>query len=119
MPTFSRATNADRRLARVRAKVSGTAERPRLCVVRTLKHISAQVIDDVAGKTLAAASDAQLPKELAKAKKLEKAEALGKLIAEKAKASGITAVVFDRRDKNYHGRVRAVADGARAGGLTF
>ncbi len=119
MSTFSRATQAARRLARVRAKVSGTAERPRLCVVRSLKHISVQVIDDVAGKTIVAATDANLPESLAKAKKMEKAQALGKLIAEQAKAKGVTAVVFDRRDKKYHGRVRAVAEGAREGGLSF
>lgn len=119
MSTYSRSTNAARRLARVRAKVSGTAERPRLCVVRSLKHISVQVIDDVARKTIVAASDANLPEALAKAKKTEKAEALGKLIAEKAKAKGVTAVVFDRRDKQYHGRISAVASGARAGGLQF
>ena len=106
--------NAVRRIARVRAKVSGTAERPRLAVVRSLKHISVQVIDDVSRKTLASASDKGM-----KGTKLEKAQAIGKLIAEQAKAKGITAVVFDRRDKQYHGRVRAVAEGAREGGLLF
>lgn len=106
--------NAVRRIARVRAKVSGTAERPRLAVVRSLKHISVQVIDDVSRKTLASASDKGM-----KGTKLEKAQAIGKLIAEQAKAKGITTVVFDRRDKQYHGRVRAVAEGAREGGLLF
>lgn len=118
MSTLSRTNKADRRLARTRAKVSGTAERPRLCVVRSLKHINAQVIDDVSGKTLAAASDTEITAE-AKAKKLDKALALGKLIAERAKANGVSTVVFDRRDKQYHGRIRAVAEGARAGGLLF
>lgn len=107
-------TNAVRRIARVRAKISGTAERPRMSVVRSLKHISVQVIDDVAGKTLVSASDKDV-----KGTKLEKAQAVGKLIAERAKAKGINTVVFDRRDKQYHGRVRAVAEGAREGGLQF
>lgn len=118
MSTLSRTNKADRRLARTRAKISGTTERPRLCVVRSLKHISAQIIDDVNGKTLAAASDTELSGE-AKAKKLDKALALGKLIAERAKAKGVTTIVFDRRDKRYHGRIRAVAEGAREGGLIF
>ena len=107
-------SNAFRRVLRVRAKISGTAARPRLAVVRSLKHISVQVIDDTSGKTIASASDKDL-----KGTKLEKANAVGKLIAEQAKAKGITTVVFDRRDKQYHGRVRAVAEGAREGGLQF
>ncbi len=107
-------SNAFRRVLRVRAKISGTAARPRLAVVRSLKHISVQVIDDTSGKTIASASDKDL-----KGTKLEKATAVGKLIAERAKAKGISAVVFDRRDKQYHGRVRAVAEGAREGGLQF
>ncbi len=107
-------SNAFRRVLRVRAKISGTAERPRLAVVRSLKHISVQVIDDTSGKTIVSASDKDL-----KGTKLEKANAVGKLIAERAKAKGVSAVVFDRRDKQYHGRVRAVAEGAREGGLQF
>ncbi len=107
-------SNAFRRVLRVRAKISGTAARPRLAVVRSLKHISVQVIDDTSGKTIASASDKDL-----KGTKLEKATAVGKLIAERAKAKGVSAVVFDRRDKQYHGRVRAVAEGAREGGLQF
>ncbi len=107
-------SNAFRRVLRVRAKISGTAARPRLAVVRSLKHISVQVIDDTSGKTIASASDKDL-----KGTKLEKASAVGKLIAERAKAKGVSAVVFDRRDKQYHGRVRAVAEGAREGGLQF
>ncbi len=106
-----------RRIARVRATVEGTTARPRLSVRRSLAHIYVQVIDDSTGKTLAAASDADV-----KAKDLKKTEVameVGKMIAERAKAKGVTAVVFDRRDKRYHGRVKAVADGARAGGLTF
>ena len=118
MSTLSQTSKAQRRLARVRAKISGTAERPRLCVVRSLKHVGAQVIDDVSGNTIAAASDVELKSE-AKATKLDKATALGKLIAERAKAKGVTTVVFDRRDKQFHGRVRAVAEGAREAGLKF
>lgn len=107
----------ERRIARVRAKISGTTERPRLAVRRSLAHIYAQVIDDVSRKTIAAASDADV-----KAKGLKKAEVateVGKVLAERAKAKGVSSVVFDRRDKRYHGRVKALADGARAGGLTF
>ena len=81
-----------------------------------MKHIAAQLIDDVAGKTLVAASDHDVK---SKGKKAEIATAVGKLIAERAKAKGISTVVFDRRDKRYHGRVKAVADGAREGGLNF
>lgn len=117
MSTLSPRTQKDRRLARVRAKISGSAERPRLCVVRSLKHISAQLIDDVAQKTLVAVQESEL--KIEKATKQERATALGKLIAERAKTKGITTVVFDRRDKQYHGRIRAVAEGAREGGLIF
>lgn len=106
-----------RRVARVRAKVRGTAERPRLAVSRTLKHISAQVIDDVAGRTLAAVTDAEVKEK--GLKKSEIAQRVGKLLAEKAKAKGVSAVAFDRRDKKYHGRVQALAEGAREAGLQF
>ena len=107
----------DQRIRRVRAKISGTAERPRLTVRRSLAHIYAQVIDDVSGKTLVAASDADV--KAAGLKKAEVATEVGKLIAERAMAKKVTTVVFDRRDKKYHGRVKALADGARAAGLTF
>jgi large subunit ribosomal protein L18 len=117
MSNLSTKLAKNRRIARVRAIVSGTAERPRLAVARSLKHISAQVIDDVAGKTIAAATDADI--ESKGKKKAEVAQLVGKLVAERAKAKGITAVVFDRRDKRYHGRVKAVADGAREAGLSF
>lgn len=111
-----------RRHVRVRAKVSGTQQRPRLNVFRSSAHIYAQVIDDLAGHTLVAASD--LEKDLieklgADATKTVRAKAVGELIAERAKAAGITSVVFDRGGFLYHGRVRAVADGAREGGLDF
>jgi large subunit ribosomal protein L18 len=111
-----------RRHVRVRAKVSGTPQRPRLNVFRSSAHIYAQVIDDLAGHTLVAASD--LEKELLEklgegATKVARAKAVGELVAERAKAAGVSAVVFDRGGFLYHGRVRAVADGAREGGLEF
>jgi len=103
-----------RRHIRVRAKVSGTAERPRLVVFRSLKHVSAQLVDDVKKNTLLTVTDAGLT-----GKKTEKSVAVGKRVAEKAKAAGITKVVFDRAGYQFHGRVKAVADGAREGGLEF
>ncbi len=106
-----------RRVRRVRALIKGTAERPRLCVKRSLKHIYVQVIDDTQGKTLASVSDRELKD--AKQTRLERAAVMGQTIAEKTKAKGVTKVVFDRRDKRYHGLVKAVAEGARQGGLEF
>ncbi len=106
---------------RVRSRVSGTSERPRLAVFRSNQHIYAQLIDDVSSVTLAAASS----KELARAGKLERgsnreaASAVGRLIAEKAIAKDMKTVVFDRGGFLYHGRVKALADGAREGGLEF
>lgn len=109
-----------RRVNRTRAKVVGTAERPRLAVRRTLAHMVAQVIDDSVGKTIVAASDADLDAKATKAKsKTEVAFLVGRALADRAKAKGIERVVFDRRDKKYHGRVKALADGAREGGLQF
>lgn len=112
-----------RRKARIRARVAGTAARPRLAVFRSLAHISAQLIDDAAGKTLAAARDADLGKKAAAAEgmsgKVAQAYAVGMLVAERAKKAGISTVVFDRGGHQYHGRIKALADGARAGGLTF
>lgn len=101
---------------RIRAELSGTAHRPRLVVFRSLAHIEAQIIDDVAGKTLVAVSDRQLK---VKGTKSERATAVGTAMAEQAKAKKITTVVFDRGGFQYHGRVKALADAARAGGLTF
>lgn len=117
MSNLKRNTAKERRIARVRAVVNGTALRPRLAVARSLKHISAQLIDDVNGKTIAAAADRDV--DTKGKKKSEAAMLVGKLIAERAKAKGVTTVVFDRRDKRYHGRVKAVADGARTAGLIF
>ena len=111
---MSRAQERTRRHLRVRKKVNGTAVRPRLVVFRSLKHIYAQLVDDSANHTLATVSDQTLA-----GKKSEKSLEVGKLIAEKAKSAGITQVVFDRGGYQYHGRVKAVADGAREGGLEF
>lgn len=106
-----------RRLRRMRSRVRGTAERPRLAVKRSLKHISAQIIDDATGRTLAAASDRDLGKTTGT--KTEVSKQVGALLATRAKEKGVTAVVFDRRDKKYHGRIAALAEGAREGGLAF
>ncbi len=108
-----------RRHVRVRAKVSGTAQRPRLNVFRSSAHIYVQLVDDVAGRTLAAASDLEAPIREQGGTKSERATAVGSLIAERAKAAGVTSVVFDRGGFLYHGRVKAVADAAREGGLEF
>jgi len=107
-----------RRHKRVRAKIFGTKERPRLCVFRSVKHIYAQLIDDEKGKTLVAASDKGL-KKTKRDKKVDIAKETGKLIAEKAKEQKIEKVVFDRGGYQYHGRVKALAEGAREGGLVF
>ncbi len=109
-----------RRVARVRAKIHGTSARPRLTVYRSLAHIEAQIIDDTVGKTLVSCRDLDLEAALISGKKkVEVSHLVGKTIAERAKAKGITHVVFDRRDKRYHGRVQAIAEGAREGGLVF
>ncbi len=106
-----------RRAVRVRSKVRGTAERPRLSVFRSNRAIWAQVIDDASGRTLASADSKQLA-EKGLAKK-DQATKVGALVAERAKAAGIERVVFDRGSYLYHGRVKALADGAREGGLDF
>ena len=113
-------SNAQRlkRHKRVRAKISGTAARPRLCVYRSNAHISAQIIDDVAGVTLVSASTQEKDFEGIGSNKAA-ARKVGALLAEKAQAKGITEVVFDRGGYLYHGRVSELADGAREGGLKF
>jgi large subunit ribosomal protein L18 len=110
-----------RRHRRIRAKISGTAERPRLNIFRSLDHIYAQVIDDEAGHTLVAAStvDNKLTADIEGKTKKEQAAIVGKTVAERAVAAGITNVVFDRGGYRYHGRVKALADSAREGGLNF
>ena len=105
-----------RRRRRVRGKVAGTAERPRLLVFRSNRGISAQLIDDDAGRTLAAASWKSVSFD---GSKTEQANAVGKALAEAAKKAGIESCVFDRAGYLYHGRVKALAEGAREGGLTF
>ena len=106
-----------RRHMRIRGKISGTAERPRLSIFRSNKNIYAQLIDDVAGVTLASAST--LDENVSDATKVEQAAAVGKAIAEAAKAKNISTVVFDRSGYLYHGRVQALADAARENGLDF
>jgi len=101
---------------RVRSVVSGSAQRPRLSVFRSAQHIYAQLIDDVTGKTLAAASSLEVKNA---GKKTDAGSAVGTLIGQKGKAAGITAVVFDRGGYKYHGRVKALADAAREAGLQF
>jgi large subunit ribosomal protein L18 len=121
MDTKAKRAGRARRHARVRRKVSGTAERPRMAVYRSNRHIYAQLIDDVAGRTLVSASDADATAD-AKATdgaKTASAKAVGGVLAERAKAAGIRSVVFDRGGRLYHGRVAALADGAREGGLSI
>ena len=108
-----------RRHLRVRTRVVGTAERPRLVVFRSLKHIYAQLVNDDQGVTLLGVSDASEGVDSTTAGKVNRAKATGKLLAEKAKAAGVSKVVFDRAGYRYHGRVQAVAEGAREGGLEF
>jgi len=118
---FDRRRARARRHLRVRQAISGVVIRPRLAVFRSLRHIYAQVIDDASGRTLAAAStnDADLRKSLKSTAGAEAAAAVGKTVAERARKHGIEAVVFDRGGYPYHGRVKAVAEAARAGGLKF
>ena len=110
-----------RRHARVRKRVSGTSERPRLSVFRSLKHIRAQVIDDTQGHTLVAAStlDAEVQSQLGGKDKRAQAAVVGEVLANRAQAAGITHVVFDRGGYQYHGRVKSLADAARKTGLNF
>lgn len=114
-------TARKRRQKNVRLKVSGTSERPRLNVFRSLDHIYAQVIDDSTGQTLASAStvDKEVAAMVAGKNKKDQAAIVGKVVAERAKSAGLTQVVFDRGGYLYHGRVKALADGAREGGLEF
>ena len=106
-----------RRHARVRKKVAGSAERPRLAVYRSNRHISAQVIDDLTGTTIAAASTHEVAQRVSATGNVDAAKTVGKLVAERAKAKGVSKVVFDRAGFQYHGRVAAVADAVREGGL--
>jgi large subunit ribosomal protein L18 len=117
--TTSRVRSRLRRQARGRKKIAGTTERPRLVITRSSKHITAQVVDDSVGKTLAFASTMEGDLRSQSGDKTDKAKLVGGLVAERAKAAGIDGVVFDRAGNKYHGRVAALADGAREGGLKF
>jgi large subunit ribosomal protein L18 len=117
MAVLTKREARERRHRRVRGKLTGTAERPRLVVFRSNRGIEGQLVDDVAGKTLAGAS--WLALKGFKGNKTEQAAEVGKLLAARAKEAGVEAVVFDRGGYLYHGRVKALADGAREGGLKF
>ena len=121
MAKNSRSLARERRHARVRKNLAGTAERPRLNVFKSLSAIYAQVIDDQSGQTLLSAStvDRELREKVKGLKKSEQAKLVGQVLAERAKSKGIQAVVFDRGGYRYSGRVKALADGAREGGLQF
>jgi large subunit ribosomal protein L18 len=115
----TRRTAIAKRHARLRKKVRGTPERPRMAVKRSARHIVVQVIDDLAGHTLASASSLEADVRAVDGDKKARAAAVGKLVAERAREAGITAVVFDRGGYDYHGRIAALADAAREGGLEF
>ena len=115
----ARAKSRLRRQIRGRKKISGTTERPRLVVTRSSKHITVQVVDDLAGKTLASASTMEGDLRSFEGDKTAKAKKVGELVAARAKELGVESVVFDRAGNKYHGRIAALADGAREGGLTF
>jgi len=117
--TSARVASRLRRQVRGRKRVSGTAERPRLVVTRSSRHITAQVVDDLAGRTLVSASTMEADLRSADGDKSAKARRVGELVAQRAKAEGIDGVVFDRAGNKYHGRVAALADAAREGGLAF
>jgi large subunit ribosomal protein L18 len=117
--TASRTKARLHRQVRGRKKVAGTSERPRLVVTRSSKHISVQVVDDLVGKTLVSASTMESDLRTLEGDKTAKAKKVGELVAERAKGAGIESVVFDRAGNKYHGRVAALADAAREGGLSF
>jgi large subunit ribosomal protein L18 len=117
--TSARTASRLRRQMRGRKKVSGTAERPRLVVTRSSKHITAQVVDDLVGKTLASASTMETDVRGLEGDKSAKARKVGELVAERATAAGVETAVFDRAGNKYHGRIAALAEGAREGGLAF
>jgi len=117
--TTGRTASRLRRQVRGRKRITGTTERPRLVVTRSAKHITAQIVDDSVGRTLAYASTMESDLRSADGDKSAKAKRVGELVAERAKAAGVEGVVFDRAGNKYHGRVAALADGAREGGLAF
>jgi large subunit ribosomal protein L18 len=117
--TARRVAGRQRRAIRGRKRVSGTAERPRLVVTRSSRHIVAQVVDDVEHRTLVSASSMEADVRSLSGDKTAKAKKVGELVADRAKSAGLDAVVFDRAGNKYHGRVAALAEGAREGGLSF
>jgi large subunit ribosomal protein L18 len=117
MTVMSKPTKRLKRRRRVRAKVTGTAERPRISVFRSNRGVMAQLIDDTAGRTLAAVSWTE--SELKSLPRMDQARRAGELLAERGKAAGVESAVFDRGGYQYHGRVKALAEGAREGGLAF
>jgi len=119
MAVKSKSAARSRRHARLRKKVVGSAERPRLVVSRSSRHVFVQVIDDAKGHTVASASTLETELRASDADKTAKARKVGELVAERAKAAGVEAVVFDRGGNRYAGRVAAIADGAREGGLSL
>jgi large subunit ribosomal protein L18 len=119
MATADRGAARRKRHTRIRLHLAGTGERPRLAVFRSNAQIYAQVIDDTVGRTLASASSLEASLRGVSGTKVERAAKVGELVAERAKAAGITKVVFDRAGFRYHGRIKALADGARGSGLDF
>ena len=117
--TAAKAASRQRRQIRGRKKLHGSADKPRLIVTRSSRHVFVQVVDDLAGKTLASASTMEADLRGLDGDKTAKAKRVGELVAERAKTAGVEGVVFDRAGNKYHGRVAALADGAREGGLTF
>ena len=115
----SKSAQRSRRQLRIRKRISGTAVRPRLVVNRSARHVFVQVVDDTQGLTVASASTLEADLRAFEGDKKAKAKRVGELVAERAKAAGIEAVVFDRGGNKYHGRIAAVADGAREGGLSL
>ena len=115
----SRGGARQKRHARIRLRMEGSASRPRLAVFRSLNHIYAQVIDDASGKTLAAASTVEKDLRGSKSTKTDEAKHVGRILAERARAAGVERVVFDRAGFRYHGRIRSLADAAREAGLEF
>jgi len=120
MPTATSRTSArQKRHSRLRLRVAGSPERPRLAVFRSLDHIYAQVIDDASGRTIASASSLEASLRGAGGTKTERARQVGSLVGERARSAGVERVVFDRAGFKYHGRIRSLADGARESGLDF
>ena len=115
----SKSAARGRRHARVRKKVAGTTGRPRLVVSRSSRHVFVQIVDDTVGKTVASASTMEADLRSFEGDKTAKARRVGELLAERAKSAGVDAVVFDRGGNRYHGRIAAIADGAREGGLSL